>query len=300
MALSLFPLMYHIVYGVLYLISLLPLKVLFLLSDFAYFIIYLCFRYRKKVVMQNLTIAFSEKTEEEKEAIARNFYKNFCDTFIETIKFISADEKFFRKHFVADYSIVEELYKAGKSVQLHMGHNFNWELANLSFPFYIHHKTLVLYSPLQNKVFDRLLLKIRTRTDTKLIAANNMRVEMLPHRNSQYIIALIADQSPPDPDKSYWVDFFGRSTGFFKGPEKMARLNDFPVVFCHFKKSKRGYYIGHAELATHTPRALEEGQLTKMYAQMIERLMTENPEMWLWSHRRWKREWKQEYGRVIN
>ena len=78
----------------------------------------------------------------------------------------------------------------------------------------------------------------------------------------------------------------------------MARLNNFPVVFCHFTKSKRGYYIGNAELATHSPRLLPEGQLTKMYAQLIEKLMTENPEMWLWSHRRWKREWKEEYGMI--
>lgn len=250
-------------------------------------------------MLQNLTIAFPRKTEKEKINIAKIFYKNFCDTFIETVKFISADEAFFRKHFVADYSVVEKLYNEGKSVQLHMGHNFNWELANLSFPFYINHKTLVLYSPLQSKIFNRLLLKIRTRMGTHLIAANNLRVEMLPHRNTQYIIALIADQSPPRADNTYWVNFFGQPTGFFKGPEKMARLNNFPVVFCHFTKKKRGYYIGNAELATYTPRELAEGQLTKMYAQRIEALMTENPEMWLWSHRRWKREWKPEYGTVI-
>jgi len=291
--------MYYILYGTLYVLSLLPLRVLYVLSSVAYVLIYRVFGYRKQVVLQNLSIAFPQKTTAEKEAIAKQFYKNFCDTFIETIKFISADEAFFRTHFKADYSIVEELIKKGTSVQLHMGHNFNWELANLSFPFYIQHKTLVLYSPLQSKVFNRLLLKIRTRMGTLLIAANNMRVEMLPHRGTKYIIALIADQSPPGPDKSYWVNFFGKPTGFFKGPEKAARLNNFPVVFCYFTKIKRGYYNGHAELATLLPRELPEGELTRMYAHRIEELMTKNPEMWLWSHRRWKREWKPEYGPVM-
>jgi KDO2-lipid IV(A) lauroyltransferase len=291
--------MYYLVYGLLYLLSLLPLRVLYLFSDLAYFIIFHLLGYRKEVVLQNLTIAFPHKSAEEKVKIAKQFYKNFCDTFIETVKFISAGEAFFRKRFVADYSVVDELFKSGKSVQLHMGHNFNWELANLSFPFYISQKTLVLYAPLQSKVFDRLLLKIRTRMGTHLIAANNMRVEMLPHRNTQYIIALIADQSPPGADKAYWVKFFGQATGFFKGPEKAARLNNFPVVFCHFTKKKRGYYIGHAALATHAPRELPEGQLTKIYADWIEALMTAHPEMWLWSHRRWKREWKPEYGPLI-
>ncbi len=255
--------------------------------------------YRKQVVLQNLSFAFPQKNNQEKIIIAKRFYKNFCDNFIETLKFISADEHFFREHFIADYTVVEDVFAMGKSVQLHLGHNFNWELANLAFPLFIPHKTLVVYSPLRSKLFNRLLLTIRTRMGTQLIAANNMKVEMLPHRNTQYILALIADQSPSIPTKTYWVNFFGRTTAFFKGPEKAARLNNFPVIFCHFTKKERGKYIGHAELATLEPRSLDEGQLTKMYAAYVERIMNEQPEMWLWSHRRWKREWKEEYGEVV-
>ncbi len=256
-------------------------------------------KYRKDVVMQNLSIAFPGKGEDEKLAIAKQFYKNFCDTFIETIKFISADKIFFHKHFKADYSLVEQAFATGRSVQLHMGHNFNWELANLAFPLFIPYKTLIVYAPLQNKTFDKLLMKIRSRMGNELIDVTKMRVEMLPHRNSQYILALIADQTPLDVSKSYWLNFFGKPTPFFKGPEKSARLNDYPVVFCHFTKTGRGKYTGHAELATLSPRNLADGQLTKMYAQYLERIMTEQPEMWLWSHRRWKREWKEEYGAVM-
>jgi KDO2-lipid IV(A) lauroyltransferase len=126
-----------------------------------------------------------------------------------------------------------------------------------------------------------------------------MRKEMLPHRNTQYVIALIADQSPPTPEQTYWVNFFGRPTGFFKGPEKSARLNNFPVVFCHFTRIKRGYYKCHSELATMAPRTLPEGELTKVYAERIESWMKADPEMWLWSHRRWKREWHPDAGPVI-
>lgn len=291
--------MYYIVYGFLYLISLLPIRVLYLVSDFAYDIIYNLLGYRKEVVMQNLAIAFPQKTEAERKDIARKFYANFCDTFAETIKFISAPPSFFEKHFSADFSIIEELYKKGGSVQINMGHNFNWELANLAFPRFISYKTLVLYAPLKSKVANRLMLKIRTRMGSHLIAANDMRTEMIPHRGTQYIIALIADQSPSIPEKTYWVNFFGRPTGFFKGPEKAARLSNLPVVFAHFTKMRRGYYHGHATLATTEPRTLKEGELTRLYAQYLEKCMTDNPEMWLWSHRRWKREWKPEYGGVM-
>jgi len=291
--------MYYIVFALLYVISLFPLPLLYLLSDFAYFIIYYVLKYRKKVVMQNLTLAFPYKTEVEKLSVAKEFYKNFCDTFVETIKFISAGKHFFRKRFIADYSVVDELFKSGKSIQLHLGHNFNWELANLTFPFYIPYKTLIVYLPLGNKVFDRLFKYIRSRFGSHMIAATKMRNEMLPHRNTQYIIALIADQSPPGGDNAYWVNFFGRPTPFLKAPENVARRNNYPVVFSHFTKIRRGVYQGHNILSTDNPKELPAGELTKRYADFLEKVMTENPEMWLWSHRRWKHEWKEEYGKLL-
>ncbi len=249
--------------------------------------------------MQNLTIAFPHKTEKEKKWIAKEFFKNFCDTFIETIKFISGNKGFFRKRFASDYSVVDELYKNGRSIQLHLGHNFNWELANLTFPFFIPYKTLIVYLPLRNKLFDRLFKYIRSRFGSQLIAATRMRNEMIPHRGTQYIIALIADQSPPIGKAAYWVNFFGRPTPFLKEPENVARRNNYPVVFSHFTKVKRGVYQGHNILCTDTPEELPAGELTKRYAQFLEKVMTEHPELWLWSHRRWKHDWKKEYGKVL-
>ncbi len=249
--------------------------------------------------MNNLTIAFPNKTEEEKIKIAKQFYKNFCDTFIETIKFISASEKFLRKRFTVDYSALEERLKEGKSIQVHLGHNFNWELVNLTLPFYISKKKLIVYLPLSNKVFNRLFKYIRSRFGSQLIAATRMKNEMLPHRGTQYLIALIADQSPPDGHNAYWVNFFGRPTPFLKAPENVARRNNYPVFFSHFTKVKRGVYQGHNILCTDTPTEFSAGELTKRYAQFLENVMTEQPEMWLWSHRRWKHKWKEEYGKIL-
>ncbi|MBD0332521.1 MAG: lipid A biosynthesis acyltransferase [Chitinophagaceae bacterium] len=291
--------MYYIVYGFLYLISLLPIGVLYLLSDLIYIIVYYLVGYRKPVVRQNLLIAFPHKTEKERIKISKKFYKNFCDTFIETIKFISAPEKFFRKRFAADFSVVHQLHQTGKSVQVHLGHNFNWELANLALPLFIPYKILSVYRPLNNKIIDRLFKKIRRRFGTHLIASSNMKNDMLPHRSTQYFIALIADQSPHTPGKAYWVNFFGKPTAFLKGPEKAARINNFPVIFAHFTKTKRGHYTGHGTLAEMSPKDLPEGELTKKYAQFLERVITEHPEVWLWSHRRWKKKRKPEYGKVI-
>ena len=122
--------MYHIVYGLLWLVSILPLRVLYLIGDFFYLLIFYVFRYRRDIVYQNLAIAFPEKSEKERHSIARKFYHNLIDTFIETIKMISVSKKWLEKRVKGNWEVINDLYSTGRSVQVHMGHNFNWEWAN--------------------------------------------------------------------------------------------------------------------------------------------------------------------------
>lgn len=292
--------MYYLVYGLLYLLSLLPLRVLYLLSDFAYFIIYYVVGYRRKIVLQNLSIAFPEKKDEEKIKISKRFYHNFCDTFIETIKLISANKAFVDKHFECDYSVFHQLYKEGKKCQIHTGHNFNWELANLAVAGNIPFDFLGVYMPIENKAFDRIFKKLRSKTGGVLLPANDMRNSILPWRNKQYALGLIADQSPGNLSKAIWIDFFNRPTPFMKGPESGARLGNIPVVFGNFTKIKRGYYKGHFHLEEMNPRQLADGELTTRYIRYLEDVLRKAPDMWLWSHRRWKHQWKPEYGKVFS
>ncbi len=292
--------MYYLVYGFLYLLSLLPLRVLYLLSDFSHWLIYHVIGYRKEVVLNNLSIAFPEKTAAEKEKIARRFYRNFTDNFIETIKFISASDNWFRKHFIADPTLFEQLYKQDYKCQVHLGHNFNWELGNLGMPLRFPYQLLTVYMPIKNKVMDRLFMKIRSKTGAQLLSATNMSHDLIPYRNQKYVLALVADQNPGHPRAAYWVNFFGRPTPFLKGPEKAAKNAKAAVIFCHFTKKKRGYYQAHFSPAITEPHNLPEAALTRQYVAYLENVIRANPEMWLWSHRRWKLEWKPEYGPVIN
>lgn len=291
--------MYYLLYGFLYVMSLLPLRVLYLFSELAFFIVYRLAGYRKEVVLKNLQIALPEKTDAEREKIAKQFYRNFTDNFIETIKLISAGKKFIEKHFVGNTQVLFDLHKQGKKCQVHLGHNFNWEFANIAMAFYTPYTLLTVYMPISNKAVDKLFKKIRTRTGAVLLPATKMAGALLPYRDQQYMLALVADQNPGVPARAYWLNFFGRPTPFVKGPEKGARANDAAVVFAHFTKRKRGYYEAHFELAALEPNSLPEGELTRIYIQHLERVIKANPEMWLWSHRRWKHEWKPEYGKVI-
>ena len=249
--------------------------------------------------MNNLTISFPTKTEEEKITIAKKFYRNFTDTVIETIKLLSASDKFIKAHLIGNFSIFEEIRRKGKKCQAHLGHNFNWELANAAVPLYIQQDFLAVYMPIENKIFDRIFRQLRAKTGSFLLPATEMRTAMIPWRNKQYVLALVADQSPAVPSNAYWVTFFGKPTPFVRGPENGARLSDIAVVFCHITKIKRGYYEAHLQIATENAASMEQGELTKNYVRYLEDVITANPEMWLWSHRRWKFEWKPEYGNVI-
>ncbi len=291
--------MYYLVYGFLYILSLLPLRVLFVFSDFIYFIIYYVVGYRKKIVLNNLSIAFPEKTEKEREQIAKQFYHNLTDTFIETIKLIGASRGFIQRHVTADYSIFEKLHAEGRSSQVHLGHNFNWEFVQHAFALYAKQPFLGVYMPMESKVFNRIFIKMRSRFGTILLPATDMRKAMIPWRNKEYILGLVADQNPGDPARAFWVNFFGRPTPFVTGPENGARLNNLVVVFCHITKAKRGHYIIHFQLAEENPLEQPKGALTKTYVHFLEKTIRANPEMWLWSHRRWKHGWKEEYGEQL-
>ena len=292
--------MYYVVYGLLYLLSLLPLRVLYLFSDLGYLVIYYIMGYRKDVVANNLKIAFPQKTVEERQDISKRFYRNFTDNFIEALKMMSASKKFINDHFTADYTLFNDLYERGKKVQAHIGHNFNWELGNAALPLNVRHTFLVVYLPLGSKLFDRLFLKIRSRTGAKMLSAANLRKSIIPWRNELFILTLVADQTPPGPRHAYWVNFFNRPTPFVTGPESGIRAADTAIVFSHFTKIKRGFYQGHFQLLTDDARTLEKGELTKKYAQYLEEAMTANPDIWLWSHRRWKFDYKPEHGKIYN
>ena len=291
--------MYYIVYGFFWLISLLPLRVLYFLSDCIYGLVFYVFKYRRDVVMSNLAIAFPEKTEKEKKAIAKKFYHNLIDTFIETIKMISASKKFILKHFTGNWEIINELEKTGRPIQLHLGHNFNWEWGNAAGAMNVQFPFLGVYIPLTNKHFERLFLKLRSRFGTIMLRATHMREDFLPYRNTQYLLALAADQSPGDPKNAWWFNFFSRPTSFVKGPGKNAIIGDTVIVFCFIHKSRRGYYEAVFSLAEENPKAFTETELTGRFVKYLEEVIRQYPDMWLWSHRRWKHEWKEGYGEVV-
>ena len=280
--------MYYIIYGFFYLLSLIPWRLIYLISDVLYAFVYYVIGYRKDVVMFNLSIAFPEKTESERIRIAKDFYHNFVDTIVETIKMISVSNNELKKRFTSNFEVLNDLYDSGQNIQLHGGHFFNWELVNLNIGIISMYPFIAVYQPLTNKIMDRIMLNMRQKNGTILIPASDFRDNFHKYVDDRYAMALVADQNPPNEYKAHWVIFFGRLTPFVVGPEKGAKAKNTAVIFGHFYKVKRGYYRLDLDLITTSPNNFEEGKLTQVYAEYVERAVRKKPANYLWSHRRWK------------
>lgn len=292
--------MYYIVYGVFYLLSLIPWRIIYIISDGIYGLLYYVVKYRRDVVANNLLIAFPEKSDVERKQIAKDFYKNFVDNFIEVIKLVSISKDEMQRRFTFDNTDIDKLYPTGRNIQLTLAHFFNWEFANLAYASKVAYPIVLVYMPIENKVFDRLFRKIRERFGTHLVAATRFRNEFFPYSKGRYALGLVADQNPGSPEHAYWTDFFGRKTAFVKGPERNARMNNEIVILVNFYKVKRGYYHSEFELVTMEPRNLPEGEVTKQMVAFIERCIRKRPANYLWSHKRWKHSFDEEkFGKQV-
>ena len=281
-------LVYYLSLPFLYLLSYLPFRLMYLVSDLSYVLIYILIGYRKRVVTENLKNAFPEKSNDEIIKIRRQFYRFLCDLSLETIKTISLSPQDLNKHFkLGDMSVLEQYHRQEQSVIIVMGHLGNWELGGAVFSQLSLHELYVLYHPLANPHFDRLLIKMRTRLGAKLYPMRSAFRGMVKNRGNLSATAFIADQTPP-PDSAYWMTFMNQDTAIFKGTEVIARKLDYPVIYVSVIREKRGQYVLNSELLVEHPRDLPENELTEMHTQRLQRDIIEHPETWLWSHRRWK------------
>ena len=288
--------MYYIIYGFLYLLSLLPFRVIYLLSDFIYFLLYYVFGYRKKTVIANLQIAFPEKSDAEHKKIAKQVYHNLTDTFMEIIKLISMSDKTFEKRCKGDFTVVDELIKKGKNIQLHAGHQFNWEYGSLLMSKAI--KTIPSYAifmPINNKAMEKLFLKIREKYGTIFIKATEFKEKRDEIFSERFVFFLAADQNPGNPGTAYWQNYFNKPAPFITGPEVGGIKNDTSIVFVRSRIIKRGHYVLECTVYAENGASTGTGEITSAFRDFLEKIIKEEPDNYLWTHRRWKWEYKNEY-----
>ncbi|MGZ3931340.1 MAG: lysophospholipid acyltransferase family protein [Bacteroidia bacterium] len=277
-----------------YLLSILPFPLLYLVSDVFFFLMYYVTGYRKKVVYANLKNSFPEKSHAELKHIERKFYRYLCDLFLETFKTltISKEQAVKRCRFNAEtLAIFKALSDEKKSCIIVMGHFGNWEWAGNTFALECPQQLYVIYHPLTNVHFNKLICDMRTRFGTKLYAMKDTIREMIKNRSEISATAFIADQTP-SPEGAYWTTFLNQDTPVFWGTEKIARKLNYPVVYVTVNREKRGVYEVSAEMLVKDPSQTKEGEISELHTRKLETDILKQPEIWLWSHRRWKHQRK--------
>lgn len=281
---------YYLALPFIYLVSILPFRLLYLLSDLMCLLVYRVFGYRKAVVTANLERSFPEKSADEIVALRDRFYRYFCDLSLETLKTLTVSPESLEARFsCGDMTAFERFHAEKRSVIIVMGHLGNWELAGAYFSQLPLHQLYVLYHPLRNPYFDRLIYHMRTRLGTRLYPMKSAFRGMVRDREELTATAFIADQTP-SPSSAYWMTFLNQDTAVFKGTETIARKLDYPVIYLSVIRERRGHYRLHSELLAEHPGELPENTLTELHTKRLERDIVAYPETWLWSHRRWKHE----------
>jgi len=266
-----------------------PFWLMYLMADIFYFIGYYIIGYRKKTVLTNLRNAFPEKTEQEIHQISKKFYHHLADLFFETIKAFQASEETLKKRYhYKNLDVMDELYHRGKSVALLSGHYANWEWT-IAMPKFLLHQVNGIYRPIQNKQFDQYMKKVRSRFGGCLIPSVTSLRSMIQFNKAGVISSTyyLTDQTALY-DTRYWMMFLNQETPIFPGPEKIASRFKQAVVFMDIQKVRRGYYEVEFTKLFDDASQTKEFEVTKAHTRFLEEIIRKRPELWLWSHKRWK------------
>ena len=279
-----------LIYPILYLISLLPFRVLYLISDVFYLIIYRVFKYRTKVVRENLRLVFPKKSNEDLFEIEKKFYKHLCDLIFEALKSLTISKKELLKRYqFKNIEILKEIDNTNKSTILMCAHHGNWEWIFI-LQNYFSTKGYGVYKKLNNKYFDKLIKNIRAKHNTHLISTKETITTLLgdARNNEKFIAGFVADQSPQKSREGHWADFMGIEVPTHTGAEAIAKKLNIPVIFFNVDKVKRGYYEVTFEPISYEPKNEEKFYITETYNKIVEKYVRQTPELYLWTHRRWK------------
>ena len=264
---------------------------MFLLSDIIYLVAYKLLGYRKKVVRRNLAVSFPEKGERELRRIEHRFYHHLCDLLVEGIyNLFASPRSVMKRYHVTNRELVNRYYEQGRTVVLMSAHYNNWEYMVTSLNMQLFHHGIGIGKPLSNKVLEPWVFRRRTRFGTEVVYSDTVR-EVVDFYNRHHVpcaLMMLSDQSPAHADKAYWTTFFHRETAFLYGAEYFARKYDLPVLYYRVDKVRRGYYEVTFSLLCENPQEVPQYTIVERYAHQLEVDITNQPEYWLWSHRRWK------------
>jgi Kdo2-lipid IVA lauroyltransferase/acyltransferase len=281
---------FYIFFGLNWVITLLPLKILYLFSDLLYFVLYYIVSYRRKVVEINLKNSFPEKSDEERRLIEKKFYRHLADLTVEILKMTHMSKKEqIRRYTYTNLDIINKLKENKRDIIAVVAHYNNWEWPTL-LPDFTKYKTIIIYKPLQNKYFNNSMNNQRSKFGIVLTPTSHVIRDIIENKRKQIntLSVFISDQIPARGDIKYWSTFLNQDTAVYTGAGKIAAKYDMAMIYFNIQKVKRGYYNLNVELLHEHTAGFSEEDLTETHVKRLDEIIREKPEFWIWSHRRWK------------
>jgi KDO2-lipid IV(A) lauroyltransferase len=281
---------YYLFYAFNWVVTLLPLRILYIFSDIIFPFMYYFPGYRRNVVRTNLKNSLPGKSEKEIKLIEKKFYHYLCDLFMETFKLTHMSNEQLMKRFpLSNPELLDRLYNEGRDVVAVLGHYGNWEWL-VCLPLYTKLQIISIYKPLRNKHFDKYMINNRSKNGMVLTPMQNVIREIINNRkkSTRALYTFITDQTPPKGDVKFWTRFLNQDTPVYLGAEKIASKYDMAVVFFRIECIGRGHYEFTIELLFEHSTGLPDHLITETHVKRLEEIILANPEFWIWSHRRWK------------
>lgn len=253
----------------------------------------LLLHYRRGVIMENLRNSFPEKTEAELQQIARGYYCNLAEVFVGTMNMAHMPVKKIRRYVLTPDFVEQSKHFEGRDVVVAFAHHGLWELG----AFWDHLRpewiSIGVYKPLRSPVMDCFYQRLRTTPYSYPVPKREVMRFYLRNREQGWegrklAIGLIADQNAPVRPDSHWYRFLNQDTLFYDGPEQLAARYHLPMVYADFDRMKPGVYTIRIEMLYDGVSPVEKYELTERYVRRLEQMIRRRPELWMWSHRRWK------------
>ncbi len=283
-------LVFIIAFPLLWLISILPFRLFYFLSDILYFFVYYIVGYRKKTVQENLAMALPHLSDQERKLIEKKSYQHMCDMFLEMVKTLTISSEEMNKRFViTNIELIKEFEKKEKSIMLLASHYANWEWL-ITLNQKISYQGIGVYKKIANKYFDKLVRDIRSKYNTQLVMTSKTipLISQNQKEKNLSVYGLVSDQSPKSDRIFHWDTFMGIEIPVHTGPEMLSKKYDLNVIFVKVKKVKRGYYEATLIPITDDAKSIPNFDITHRYIQEVEKQIHEAPEYYFWTHKRWK------------